>query len=234
MRSTIHALCCAPTVLQQIRTPAVLLDVTAVQGNIARMQAIADSNGCVLRPHAKTHKSINVANLQTRAGAVGITCAKPYEAIAFIREGVPSLTLAYPLLEKDAVAAVLQSVRDSALRTEVRFVVDSFFGFESLAEAVAEDRAAHGRGVMRALNMASGRRQTRRKRPYGAPSTPSDARGRYGGGCRGWRRYLGSVIVMPGYARVCKGMQGYARAAVLRQRDRQQRVALGEGGVVGG
>src|SRR4051794_16915159 len=55
-----------------LATPALLLDLDALEANIARMAELIRPTGLQLRPHAKTHKSIAIARMQIEAGAVGI------------------------------------------------------------------------------------------------------------------------------------------------------------------
>src|SRR5258707_12490944 len=54
-------------------TPALLVDRDALERNIAAMAAHARAVGVVLRPHAKTHKSARIAQLQVEAGALGVS-----------------------------------------------------------------------------------------------------------------------------------------------------------------
>lgn len=70
--------------LQTVNTPAVLVDLDTAHRNIDRYQAYADAHGLKVRPHIKTHKLPAVAEMQLRAGAVGITCQKVSEAEAMV------------------------------------------------------------------------------------------------------------------------------------------------------
>ena len=60
----------------ELNTPALVLDRDALDRNIRKMADLARAHGVALRPHAKTHKSIDIAKRQIAAGAVGICCAK--------------------------------------------------------------------------------------------------------------------------------------------------------------
>ncbi|OBZ95772.1 alanine racemase [Pararhizobium polonicum] len=73
-----------PATLQTVNTPAVLVDLDIARRNIARFQAYADAHGLKVRPHIKTHKLPAVAEMQLRAGAVGVTCQKVSEAEAMV------------------------------------------------------------------------------------------------------------------------------------------------------
>ena len=68
-----------------IETPAVLVDLEVAKRNVERFQAYADEHGIRVRPHIKTHKLPQMAELQLEAGAVGITCQKVTEAEAMVR-----------------------------------------------------------------------------------------------------------------------------------------------------
>lgn len=86
-----------PRTLQDIPTPALLLDATVVERNVARMAGKVKQLGARLRPHAKTHKCIEVARLQQKNGAQGLTVATIVEARDFARAGFDDITWAFPL-----------------------------------------------------------------------------------------------------------------------------------------
>ena len=69
-----------PRRIDDIDTPAVLIDIDRAEANIDRAQAYADRHGLKLRPHIKTHKLPFWAKRQVEAGAAGITCQKIGEA----------------------------------------------------------------------------------------------------------------------------------------------------------
>ena len=85
--------------LYQIETPNVLIDYQRLVENIESIQKIADNNRIKMRPHIKTHKCLEIARLQLEKGAVGITCAKTEEALVFAKDGVSSITVAYPVID---------------------------------------------------------------------------------------------------------------------------------------
>jgi D-serine deaminase-like pyridoxal phosphate-dependent protein len=105
--------------LEDLPTPAVLIDLDIVARNIARMQEHARAAGVKLRPHAKTHKSPRVAAMQIERGAVGICCAKLGEAEVFADHGIGDIRLPYPLNPANA-----DRVFALAGRTRLSFIVD--------------------------------------------------------------------------------------------------------------
>ncbi|MCF6377892.1 alanine racemase [Nocardioides KLBMP 9356] len=110
-------------------TPHVLVDPEILDRNVDAMQAAANRAGLALRPHAKTHKSLEVARRQLAAGAVGLTVATVAEAEVFA-EVCDDLFIAYPLWVDDERAARL---RDVLSRASVAVGVDSVESTSHLA-----------------------------------------------------------------------------------------------------
>ena len=103
-----------PTIPSDLETPAILLDLGIVDANIARMQAHATVSGVALRPHVKTHKSIEVGRRQVEAGSAGITAGTLGEVEVFAGAGFDDIFLAYPVFATRGRAARLRAVREVA------------------------------------------------------------------------------------------------------------------------
>lgn len=72
-----------------IQTPALVLDLDALERNIRKMGDWAKANGMRHRVHGKMHKSVDVALLQeTLGGSCGVCCQKVSEAEVFARGGI--------------------------------------------------------------------------------------------------------------------------------------------------
>jgi D-serine deaminase-like pyridoxal phosphate-dependent protein len=82
--------------LPELDTPAALIDMPRYEANLQRMAECVSANGLALRPHAKTHKSITIGRRQVELGAIGLTVAKPEEAMVFWNAGFSPVFLAYP------------------------------------------------------------------------------------------------------------------------------------------
>ena len=85
----------------RLDTPAMLVDLDIAEANIAGMAAFARRAGLRLRPHVKTHKSLEMARRQLDAGAAGLCVATVSEAEVFatlFATGGADLTLAYPVV----------------------------------------------------------------------------------------------------------------------------------------
>jgi 3-hydroxy-D-aspartate aldolase len=76
-----------------IQTPCLLVDLEALERNIAHMQKFADDMSVRLRVHGKMHKSADIAQMQIEAGACGICCQKVSEAEAFARAGIKDILI---------------------------------------------------------------------------------------------------------------------------------------------
>ena len=80
--------------VDDVQTPALILDLDALERNIVKMGDHAKANGMRHRAHGKMHKSVDVAMLQHRlGGAQGVCCQKVSEAEAFVRGGVTDVLI---------------------------------------------------------------------------------------------------------------------------------------------
>jgi D-serine deaminase-like pyridoxal phosphate-dependent protein len=82
---------------EELDTPALCLDVAALDANIRDAVALCRRSGIAWRPHAKCHKSPDIARRLIDAGALGLTCAKLGEAEVFAAGGIHDLLIANPL-----------------------------------------------------------------------------------------------------------------------------------------
>ncbi len=87
----------------QLQTPALVVDIEVLQRNIESMAGHCKNNGLKLRPHAKTHKCIEIARRQVEAGAVGVCCAKLGEAEVMVSGGLGSVLITSPVVSPSAM-----------------------------------------------------------------------------------------------------------------------------------
>jgi D-serine deaminase-like pyridoxal phosphate-dependent protein len=109
------------TVLE-IDTPALLVDRDRLEANIGRFAGMASQAGVALRPHIKTHKTLEIAALQVKAGASGITCAKLGEAEVYADAGFPDVFVAYPLIGQEKARRAAHLARRCTLTVGVESV----------------------------------------------------------------------------------------------------------------
>lgn len=124
-----------PIPLEALPTPALLIDLPAFEHNVKKMAAYLGERKVGLRPHAKTHKSAEIARRQLAAGAIGICCAKVSEAEALAAEGIGPILVTSPLATADKTAR-LAKLTQADPRTLV--VLDSLHGAHLLQEAARE------------------------------------------------------------------------------------------------
>jgi 3-hydroxy-D-aspartate aldolase len=122
---------------EELATPALVLDLDAFEHNVGVMAEYARVHKTTLRPHAKSHKSVHIAKLQSKQGAVGICAATMHEATAMVTAGVRGVLITSPMVgnaKLDAVAGLLRMDRDLML------VVDSPAGAKALEARLQRSR----------------------------------------------------------------------------------------------
>jgi D-serine deaminase-like pyridoxal phosphate-dependent protein len=120
---------------ERLDTPAVLVDLDVTERNIVSMAALAARRGVALRPHAKSHKSTYIADLQLAAGATGLCLATVGEVEVMWKHGISDLLLAYPVLGKRKLRRLAPMVDAEAL-TMVADSLQAAAGYSELARSV--------------------------------------------------------------------------------------------------
>jgi D-serine deaminase-like pyridoxal phosphate-dependent protein len=120
------------TPVAALDTPALVIDLDAMERNLAAMAGFARERRLRLRPHAKTHKSAWLAQQQIARGAVGVCVQKTSEAEVLAAQGVGDLFISNEVIDP------LKLARVAALAGRVRLAiaVDSMLGIERLAAAL--------------------------------------------------------------------------------------------------
>jgi D-serine deaminase-like pyridoxal phosphate-dependent protein len=103
--------------LEEIDTPALLIDLDVMEGNIARMADFFSGVEANLRPHVKTHKTPILAHKQIAAGAIGVTCAKLGEAEVMVENGIRDILIANQIVGTQKVERLIDLTRHAAPKT---------------------------------------------------------------------------------------------------------------------
>jgi len=74
--------------LADVDTPALIVDLDRFDANIGRLMQAVAGRSVRVRPHAKSHKCVEIARRQVAAGAVGICVQKTSEAEPFLAGGI--------------------------------------------------------------------------------------------------------------------------------------------------
>jgi D-serine deaminase-like pyridoxal phosphate-dependent protein len=99
--------------LDEVDTPALVVDLDALEGNIARMARAVEGSSARLRPHAKSHKCAEIARRQIAAGAVGVCAQKVSEAGALVAGGVADVLVTNEIVGQRKVARLARLAREA-------------------------------------------------------------------------------------------------------------------------
>jgi D-serine deaminase-like pyridoxal phosphate-dependent protein len=120
-----------------LNTPVLVVDLDVLEANIAAMARKAAAGAARLRPHAKTHKSVDIARRQVAAGAFGLCCAKLGEAEALAAGDIPNLHITSPVVSAPAIARLV-ALNDRSPGLSV--VADHPDNVAALAQAASVER----------------------------------------------------------------------------------------------
>ena len=114
----------------ELDTPACCIDLDAMEANIHRMAGFIRERGKQWRPHAKCHKTPEIAQLQMRAGAIGVTVAKVSEAEVYAAAGIRDILIANMIVGEPKLERVAALCRTA----DPIVACDHFVQAEALAE----------------------------------------------------------------------------------------------------
>ena len=138
--------------VQEIDTPALVIDLDAMRRNVARMAEFAKKHGIAWRPHAKTHKSAALARMLVKAGAVGACVQKVAEAEILAAGGVADIYISNQVVALSKLARVASLAQMLSERTgspgRLAIAVDSTEGIIRLAQAMNDARQIAGKACV--------------------------------------------------------------------------------------
>lgn len=138
--------------IEELDTPALLLDKQALESNLRRMADFFRTRPAKLRPHFKNHKCVTLARLQLAAGsAVGMCCAKLGEAEVLAAAGFESVLIANQVVG----AHKMERLARVAQRTRLQVVVDHLDQVNAISEAAM--RAGVTIGLLIEVDVGMGR-----------------------------------------------------------------------------
>lgn len=105
----------------ELSTPALTVDLDALDRNLDRMAAYCRGHRIGLRPHTKTHKTLELARKQLERGALGLTVAKVGEAEVMTRAEPPEILVAFPIFG----AAKLRRLASLSMARRILISLDS-------------------------------------------------------------------------------------------------------------
>ena len=180
--------------MAEIPTPALVVNVEALERNLARMAEYFAGRPCSIRPHFKSHKCVEIARRQLAAGScTGITCAKLSEAEQLVAGGIDDVLIANQVVGRGKADRLAELNRCAV----VRCAVDCAGNVDELAAAA---RAA---GVTIPVLVEVDIGMKRCGVQGGEPAIELARRVMAGGSLRfdGLQGYEGHVVTLPKYER---------------------------------
>ena len=125
---------------REISTPALTVELDAFERNLERVADLCRRQNVGLRPHAKTHKTVEVARMQLARGAVGLTVAKVGEAEVMAGAGFDDILVAFPIMGGEK----LRRLAEIAGARRLLVSLDSEAAAQELSRAAAAKSATIG------------------------------------------------------------------------------------------
>ncbi|KJC54077.1 hypothetical protein UP10_41150 [Bradyrhizobium sp. LTSPM299] len=138
----------------RLTTPALVVDRALLIGNMVALANLAKRSGLRLWPHAKTHKSSELALLQLNHGAEGISVASVHEAEVLAHAGIRNILITSPVIGTDKIRRL---VRLTSLAERLNVVVDNLSNVTELAEASVSAGCSRRLGVLVDVDIGMGR-----------------------------------------------------------------------------
>jgi D-serine deaminase-like pyridoxal phosphate-dependent protein len=136
----------------ELDTPALLLDINAVEKNIRKMADFSKKAGINLRPHAKIYKATPIfAWMQIRAGAIGITVSKLSEAEILVSGGIRDILIANQVVGERKIIRLVNLAKYS----EIIVAVDSLENVQSISKIAQQEGSEVG--VLIEVNIGNNR-----------------------------------------------------------------------------
>jgi len=120
--------------VNDLPTPCLLLDLDRFESNLDKMSRFVRQRGVALRPHAKTHKCVEIARRQLEKGAIGICVATIAEAELMARAGIRGLLITAEMVGEPKISRLIQVVSDAP---DTMVVVDDASNVGELQRAAA-------------------------------------------------------------------------------------------------
>jgi len=121
-----------PLAIDELSTPALLIDLDRMDGNLRKMADHARGKNVGLRPHTKTHKCPIIAKMQIDLGAVGVCAAKVSEAEVMVAGGVGNVLITSPVVTSEKISRVVTVAKKSS---GIQMVVDNAKTIDDFNEA---------------------------------------------------------------------------------------------------
>jgi 3-hydroxy-D-aspartate aldolase len=123
--------------IDEIDTPALIIDLAMYDRNLDKIMTMINPSGKRFRPHAKMHKSPEIALEQIKRGAIGICCQKLSEAEIMVEGGIKDVLITNQIVTRSK----LKRVAELALKAKIGLCVDDAGATMMLNEECAKQNA---------------------------------------------------------------------------------------------
>jgi D-serine deaminase-like pyridoxal phosphate-dependent protein len=117
--------------IDELETPFAAINLDKLESNIVKLQRYLDEHSINNRPHIKTHKIPEIAHMQIKAGAVGITCQKLGEAEVMAQAGIRDILVTYNIIGKTKLERLMRLTKSA----KISVTADSEFTVNGLSTA---------------------------------------------------------------------------------------------------
>ncbi len=94
--------------VEELETPALLIDLDAMESNLSRVSEFYRRGPVKARPHFKNHCVLTLAERQVAGGAIGITVARVRHAEALVERGIPSILVANEIVDDKSLGRLIE------------------------------------------------------------------------------------------------------------------------------
>ena len=120
-----------PIPLDELQTPALIIDLNVFDANLAKMQSYLEEQDIALRAHTKMHKCPLIARKQVESGARGVCAAKISEAEVMGAAGIEDVLVTSPIATPDKVTRFVEARKNNP---GLKIVVDCADSADLLAK----------------------------------------------------------------------------------------------------
>ena len=125
-----------PIPLEELQTPALIIDLDVFEANLVKMQSYLGPEGIALRAHTKMHKCPVIARKQIEGGARGVCAAKVSEAEVMCAAGIEDVLVTSPIATLDKVKRFIETRRN---HPGLKIVVDDIGSADLLAKVAGSE-----------------------------------------------------------------------------------------------
>ncbi|RCW78654.1 D-serine deaminase-like pyridoxal phosphate-dependent protein [Halanaerobium sp. DL-01] len=123
-------------VKREFSTPSFFVDLDILDMNIESMAEMCKKNNKELWPMVKTHKSMQIAQMQAKKGTAGFLAGTVLEAEKLVEAGFDSIALAYPVVDEKNISRIIELLK----KADIILAFDGENAAEKFDRLLAEEK----------------------------------------------------------------------------------------------